>query len=249
MPSRTTQTAAEIADEYRKQIYRLGTPTGDRQFAPWPGLADLLAFVKTRHICTKPADISILNIPAQKEPITARDPTLPVSLISAQGPHGLLQHLPALENDTSSSQLIVVENICPDTLALLGGVCDIDPQFFAEHIQVLPWYRLDERIPDRLASLPSTKKAEDFLSLKYVETRKLSENDASSIHAESVLWPDDLETRLRHSAGKLTPVSRDGQEFPLMAFTRQTISVWCGKKTNCSGWIGEKCSLDSYTYI
>ena len=243
MPSRTTQAAAGIADEYRKQIYRLGTPTGDRQIAPWSGLTNLLAFIKTRHICTKPAEISILNIPAQKEPNAERDPTLPVSLKPVPGSHSLLQHLPALDNDTSSSQLIVVENICPDTLALLGGVYDIDPQFFAEHVQVLPWYRLDERVPDRLPSLPSTKKAEDFLSLRYVETRKISASDASSIHAESVLWPDDLETRLRHSAGKLTPVSRDGQEFPLMAFTRQTISVWCRKKTNCSGWIGKRVCL------
>jgi hypothetical protein len=235
---RPTTSTQEAAEEYRERIRLLGIPVGDRHIAPWPGLKSLLEFITIGHDCTKPAEISIINIPTAGGINVAWDPASEVSVISVEGPHGLLEQLPSFADTALSSQLIIVENICPDTLAYLGGAYDIDPQFFAEHINVLPWYRMDTEIPERLPSLPSTKKAEDFLTLRYVETRELSASDNASIHADSVLWPDPLGTRLKHSAGKLTPLSRQGQEFPLMAFTRQTVSVWCQKKTNGYDWIG-----------
>ncbi|KAF2176590.1 hypothetical protein K469DRAFT_755601 [Zopfia rhizophila CBS 207.26] len=227
----------EAADEYRERIRLLGTPWEGRPITPWPGLTSLLKFIKIRHDCTKPAEISIVNIPAERGINAASGPASEISIIPTEGYHGLLEEMPSLAGNTSSSHLIIVENICPGSLALLGGAYDIDPQFFAGHVNVLPWYRMDEKIPERLPSLPSTKKAEDFLLLRYVETREVSALDNASIHANSVLWPDGHETRLQHSAGKLIPLSRQGQEFPLMAFTRQTVSVWCQKKTNGDGWI------------
>jgi hypothetical protein len=224
----------EAAKEYREQIGRLGIPVGDRHITPWPGLNSLREFITIRHDCTKPAEISIVNIPTAGGFNLALDPASEVSVVSVEGSHGLLEQLPSLDDTTLSSQLIVVENICPDTLAYLGGAYDIDPQFFAEHINVLPWYRIDKNMPERLPSLPSTKKAEDFLTLRYVETRELSALD----NAGSILQPDPFRTRIKHTAGKLTPLSRQGEEFPLLAFTRQTVSVWCQKKTNGYGWIG-----------
>jgi hypothetical protein len=220
----------KAADEYRERIRQLGTlETTDRTIAPWPGLASLRKFIETQHECTKPAEISVVKIPLE-----GGDPASKVEIISTEGP----EHALSLANTTTSSQLIIVENICPKTLALLGGAYDIDPQFFAEHVNVLPWYRMDDKLPERLPSLPSTKKAEDFLLLRYVETRELSPVDNASIHAGSVLKPDSLKTRVKHTAGKLKPVPRQEQEFPLLAFTRQTVSVWCQKKPNGDGWIG-----------
>jgi hypothetical protein len=219
----------EVADEYRERIRQLGTLETDCTIAPWPGLANLRKFIETEHECTKPAEISVVKIPSE-----GGDPASKVEIISTEGP----EHALSLANTTTSSQLIIVENICPKTLALLGGAYDIDPQFFAEHVNVLPWYRMDDKLPERLPSLPSTKKVEDFLLLRYVETRELSPVDNASIHAGSVLKSDSLKTRVQHTAGKLKPVSRQGQEFPLMAFTRQTVSVWCQRKPNGDGWIG-----------
>lgn len=184
------------------------------------------------HVCTKPPEISIVNIPGESGPASE------FSIISPECPWSLLEKLPSLADATLSSQLIIVENICHNTLAILGGTYDIDPQFFAEHVNVLSWYSMNEKVPERLPSLPSTKKGEDFLVLRYVETREVGLSDDASVYARSVLWPDSSETRIAHSAGKLEPVLRPGKTFPWMAFTRQTVSVWCQKKTSGNGWIG-----------
>jgi hypothetical protein len=149
-------------------------------------------------------------------------------------PYHLLENLPSLADTTLSSQLIIVENVCSNSLAILGQTYDIDPQFFAEHVNVLSWYKMYESLPERLPSLPSTKKEEDFLILKFVETRKVELSDDT----DSVLWPDPEETRIRQSAGKLEPIPTILGTFPRMAFTRQTVSVWCRKKTKENGWIG-----------
>jgi hypothetical protein len=94
---------------------------------------------------------------------------------------------------------------------------------------------------ERLPSLPSTRKAEDFLSLSYVSTRQLDEEDDCSISSgQSVI---EAGTMFDHSAARFEPVSgldRMGLEktFPPMIFTRQSVSVWCQKRTHCDGWIG-----------
>jgi len=72
-----------------------------------------------------------------------------------------------------SCRLIIVENICAQTISLLGERFDIDPQFFADHLNNEPWYRI-ANVPDRIPALPSTQKYHDFLQLRYIEPRKIS---------------------------------------------------------------------------
>jgi hypothetical protein len=182
--------------------------------------------------CNTPPDISIVNIPGQG------DRSSKFSITDLQNPHDLVGRLPSLVDNSQSSQLIIIENICSDTLTLLGGYYDIDPQFFAQYTNVLSWYQMREKVPERLTSLPSTRNAEDFLLLRYVSTRELYEEDDASIRARSVIWPDMKNTRLGHSAGRLKPISGPEDTFPPIAFTRQCFSVWCKKKTNSNGWIG-----------
>jgi hypothetical protein len=125
----------------------------------------------------------------------------------------------------------------------LGGVYDIDIQFFAEYTSIVSWYQMYENVPERLPALPSTRNAEDFLSLRYVSTRQLlSEKDDASIRAGSVIWPEMEKTRIGQSAGRLKPISAPKKIFPPMAFTRQGFNVWCKKKIDCQGWIGT-CSM------
>jgi Mg2+ and Co2+ transporter CorA len=219
--------AQEAAVKYRERIKRLG----NCNIAPWPGFTSLRIFTELTHLCKDPPKISRVNIPREGGHASE------FSITALKGPHDLLGQLPSLADTSPFSELIIIENICPDTLTLLGGAYDIDPQFFAEHVSVLSWYQMFEKVPERLPSLPSTKKAEDFLTLRYVSTRELDEKDDASISAESVIWPDMDKTRLRHSAGRLKPVSGPEKTFPPMAFTRQVVSVWCQKKTNCDGWI------------
>lgn len=226
----------DAADEYRERIKRLASKVKrtSNDIPPWPGLANLREFIELerQHPCTKPPEISIINIPGDGSGFSITPPIW--------GYQDLFNQLPSLSNKSPFSHLIIVEHLCPDTLALLGGTYDIDTQFFADHINVLSWYRMVEPVPERLPSLPSTKNAEDFLLLRYVGARELLlEEDAGS-----VLYPDMTKTRMGHSAGKMKPVSWAGKASdpetpdPPMAFTRQTVSVWCQKKANGDGWIG-----------
>jgi CorA-like Mg2+ transporter protein len=223
----------KVSDKYYERIMQF-CPREACDIPLWPGFTALREFMTSEQVCTKPPGISIVNIPWEK------DYTSQLPIILPEDP--FLGELPSLADATPSSQLIIVENICPKTLATLGGTYDIDPQFFAEHINILSWYRMDEKVPERLPSLPSTKKREDFLVIKYVETREIELSDDASI-AESVLWPDPSETRIRQSAGKLEPVSKPGKTFPRMAFTRQTVSIWCQKKTSGNGWVGKNSNI------
>lgn len=228
----STTPSQEAADRYRQWISRLYPREEDCDIPLWPGYTSLRKFVTGELDCTKPPGISMVNVPGRGCPASE------FSIISPESPWDVLEKLPSLADPTPSSQLIIVENICPNSLAILGGTYDIDPQFFAEHINVLSWYKMSENVPERLPSLPSTKKEEDFLVLRYVETREIVLSDDASVYAESILWPDSSEIRIEHSAGKLEPVSISGKTFPRMAFTRKTVSIWCQKKTSGNGWIG-----------
>ncbi|PMD49965.1 uncharacterized protein K444DRAFT_287076 [Hyaloscypha bicolor E] len=234
----------EIRNRYRERIKRLSKYT----ITPWPGLESLGKFIENGYschfstgalqkileegaACNIPPDISIVNIPGEG------DLSSEFSITDLQNPHDLVGRLPSLADNSPSSQLIIIENICSDTLTLLGGYYDIDPQFFAQYTNVLSWYQMREKVPERLTSLPSTRNAEDFLLLRYVSTRELYEEDDASIRARSVIWPDMKNTRLGHSAGRLQPITGPEDNFPPIAFTRQCFSVWCKKKMNCNGWI------------
>jgi hypothetical protein len=248
----------EFRNTYRERVERLWNYT----ITPWPGLQSLRKFIKDGYSCTFcpdalkqvvedgapctiPPDISIVNIPGEGGPASE------FSITNLTTTHDLFDQLPSLADSSPSSQLIIIENICPETLTLVGGYYEIDPQFFAQYTNILSWYQMYEAVPERLTSLPSTKKAEDFLSLRYVSTRELDEADDASIRARSIIWPDMKNTRLGHSAGRLNPISAPEQTFPPMAFTRQCFSVWCKKKTNSAGWIGtsSKLSRRSHSYL
>ena len=234
----------ESAIVYRERIKQLS----NCRITPWPGLESLREFMKDGYsfsfvsaypnlkkkpieACNVPAEISIINIPGEGD-------ASKFSVRHIKDACKLSEPLPSLAENSSSSQLIIVENICPETLALLGGFYDIDIQFFAEHTSVISWYQMYEMVPERLPALPSTRNAEEFLSLMYVSTRQLNENDDASIRADSVIWPDMEKTRVGNSAGRLKPISAPDKIFPPMAFTRHGFSVWCKKKIDCQGWIG-----------
>lgn len=239
----------DFRKKYWDQVDRLWNYT----ITPWPGLESLRNYIKDGYSCTfspdalkpvveegapclLPADISIINIPS---PSPDQAPQFSITdLNNLNNPDDLFKHLPSLEDNSDGSKLVIIESICPKTLTLIGGYYDIDPQFFAQYTNILSWYQMFEAVPERLASLPSTKKAEDFLMLRYVSTRQLTEEPEASIRARSVIWPDMGNTRLGDSAGRLKPISAPEQTFPPMAFTRQCFTVWCKKKTNGNGWIG-----------
>jgi hypothetical protein len=240
---------------YRKRIERFP----NCEITPWPGLENLREFMekgysfsflsappklkeKPIEVCNHPAEISIINIPGEGD-------ASKFSVTHMKGACELSERLPSFAENSSSSQLIIVENICPKTLALLGGFYDIDVQFFAEHTGVVSWYQMNEIVPERLPALPSTRNAEDFLSLRYVSTRQLKETDNSSIRADSVTWPNMEQTRVGNTAGRLKPISAPNKTFLPMLFTRQGFSVWCKKKIDCQGWVGMCSTFGWLNYV
>src|ERR1700722_16490647 len=74
----------------------------------------------------------------------------------------LADSLGSLSKDDSCCRLFVVENVCPRAIALLGGRFDIDTQFFADHVNNLSWYRIDN-VSKRIPALPSSEKGTRFL--------------------------------------------------------------------------------------
>jgi hypothetical protein len=79
------------------------------------------------------------------------------------------------ENHTSISKnscLFIVENICPDTVILLGERFNIDPQAFADHVNHTSWFRIND-VADSMPALPSSQKLDTFLQLRYIEMRKV----------------------------------------------------------------------------
>jgi hypothetical protein len=232
----------DAVKEYCQRLKRL-FPKDPKDIPLWPGYTDLKKFIEDGHACKELPGISIVNIPGDSRHASE------FSITNTTGPSSLLENLTPLGNNIPSSQLIIIENICPNTLTTLGAMYDVDPQFFAEHISVLSWYNMVEKVPERLPSLPSTKKAEDFLTIRYVDTRELHLSEDDSVYASSIMWPDPHHTRVKHSAGKLEPISRPGRVAPRMVFTRQTVSVWCRKKPNGNGWIGMNLHVGSISSL
>ncbi|KAN0117924.1 hypothetical protein V8E51_003901 [Hyaloscypha variabilis] len=176
-----------------------------------------------------------------------------------EGIAGLVHRLeqPAAKD---SCRLIIVENICAQTISLLGERFAIDPQFFADHLNNEPWYRI-ANVPDRIPALPSTQKYHDFLQLRYIEPRKISSyqdlfhgdqpfvveaenaevvgDETLVSDAKSFMKPDEKTTRIPRKAGKLTPRVRKGREFEPLLCTRQVITAWFEKNDDGSvGWTG-----------
>ncbi len=185
-------------EKYRERVDGIWYHT----ITPWPGIESLRKYIKDGYSCTfspdalksivedrapclLPSDISIINIPSPSSEKVSEVSIM--DLNNLDDPDHLFNHLPSLEANSDGSELVIIENICPNTLTLIGGYYDIDPQFFAQYTNMLSWYQMLEAVPERLSALPSTKKAEDFLILRYVSTRQLEEEAEASIRTRSVI--------------------------------------------------------------
>lgn len=163
-------------------------------------------------------------------------------------------------------RLFLVENLCPRIICLLGGAFDVDPQFFADHINNTSWHRIDE-IPERLQALPSVQRNESHLQLRYIEARTLlatrpscSSSSDSTLRGDDVemqcthdhtahhddddaasfIYPDERTTRVLRKAGKLQPRVRAGKSYDRLIMTRQPVTIWVREnETGPQGWVGK----------
>jgi hypothetical protein len=195
------------------------------------------------HTCQRPAKTTIITINPGSP-----NGNIPTSMETNDfnGSMALAQYL-SPPGSNQCCRLFLIENVCPETIALLGGHFDIDPQFFADHIDNTSWYRIVD-VADHIPALPSSKKIHDFLQLRHIETRVFADSPtfkslfdgssqatdvkvaASSSYERTTLTPDITTTRLPRKAGRIIPRSRKGAHFEPLLCTRQVVTVWFQKK-------------------
>jgi hypothetical protein len=232
---------------YRALIQRLNEAS--------PGYQGLHDFVNVKEDnCQVATRFTILTINKDEQPESDKPSIRPRDF---QGATKLAEQLKDLQNQSGSCNIFLVENVCPDTIALLGGFFDINPQFFADHVKNGDWFK-DSALMDQLPALPSSQKWHDFLQVRFVQTIAVSKRSASDIDSGSkyvdeasvdvaqdpsldYLVPDENITRLPRKAGKLTPLARDEQDLDLLLCTKQNITVWFGNKgSQDQGWNGKQ---------
>lgn len=63
-------------------------------------------------------------------------------------------------------RLLIVEDLHPDIVETLGSILNLDPFFFASHIDLYK-FDISRKRPCMTVSLPSRLKSQDFLTLRY----------------------------------------------------------------------------------
>jgi hypothetical protein len=162
-----------------------------------------------------------------------------------------LNHSKVLDLITESNQpdcrLYIIESPCAEIIALLGGSLDINPLFWVEHLDVLPWYRTDEDFyQDPRLILPSTRLRQSYMHLRTIQSRDKQKSDTDSIRSDIY---DDGSTGILRKAGILRQTVARQREFATVVLTRQRFTSWF-KKTSIgggdpkqasrSGWRGKK---------
>lgn len=226
----------------------------------WPGheaLHDFVNVKKHSSLCPAKLTVATINSSSMKTDVS---PT--IEFIDFEDIDDLADSLGSISKDDSCCRLYVVENVCPRAIALLGGRFDIDTQFFADHVNNLSWYRIDN-VSKRIPALPSSEKVLDFLQLRYVDFRPIRKTESQNASnppnriktgisrtwtdmlsdptsdARSLTYPDNTTTRIVRKAAKLVPTKREGKTFNTLLCTRNVITAWFQKKTlGTGGWIG-----------
>jgi hypothetical protein len=234
----------QTSDAYRDIVRRLAEAI--------PTYKTLDHFVNvTKHTCQNPPKVTIVSI--NPESPNSNKPTS-METKDFIGPTELAQYL-ASPGSNQSCRLFLIENLCPDTIAILGGHFDMDPQFFADHIDNTSWYRIME-VADHIPALPSRKKTHDFLQLRHIETRIFTDSPKfkslfnspsqtadieaarvpNSGYESTTVLPDITTTRIPRKAGRIIPKSRKNVNFEPLLCTRQVVTVWFQNKSPGNEW-------------
>lgn len=239
----------QSSQEYRALIQRLNNAS--------PGYQGLHHYVNIKPDTVGiDTEFTLLTIILEESP-TPEKPC--VTSREFQGIAKLADEIASSQTREGSCNIFLVENVCPQTIALLGGYFDINPQFFADHVKNGDWFK-DHSLMDQIPALPSSQKWHDFLQVRFIQTITVSSNSSSNVKRlngsegvgvdtasqdplQDYLVPDESITRLPRKAGKLIPRARDDEfaSLELLLCTKQCITVWFGKKaTGDQGWNGKK---------
>ncbi|ORX95512.1 hypothetical protein BCR34DRAFT_619900 [Clohesyomyces aquaticus] len=164
-------------------------------------------------------------------------------------------------------QLYLVEDLSPHTAKLLGGYLDINPQFFADYIDMVipspsnpktsdrdiqpaPWFRMGN-IAYHLPSLRSLEDRKDYVFTQFIGPREYHPpTDYQSEHATLGDRPkaDTKNTNIERVAGGHDPVQLSDRKVWPVAMTRHSAAAWFGESPSgtAGGWLkGESFRLFS----
>jgi hypothetical protein len=88
------------------------------------------------------------------------------------------------EEDTS--QLLLVENITPTVLTLLGKKWKVSPEFFCSHLENSNWYE-EQNIADHLPALSSVPQS--YLRFQFIGAREFKDNSVPTSVRKSFFLP------------------------------------------------------------
>jgi len=146
----------------------------------------------------------------------------------------------------TAHQLLIIEDVSPGVVAILGGYWKVDPQFFldfldsttsdasldsksvSDALSPIPWFRL-ANVEDHLPPLPSTTHNAEHVNLQFIGSREYNPEEPSK---DPIALPDRLESHTKNGitrvAGGCNPIPREGSRFNPLAFIRQTAAAWFG---------------------
>jgi hypothetical protein len=147
-------------------------------------------------------------------------------------------------------QLFVVENVTSEVMALLGGYCAVDPQFFLDYLDMVvepksngedthtkPWYRI-EKIEEHVPQLVSVKSQSDHVTFRFIGPREYRPDDteAPAIEIPERITSDKRTTRVPRIAGGHNPIQLKNKVFHPAAMTRHHASAWFGMNDSQGVW-------------
>lgn len=155
-------------------------------------------------------------------------------------------------------QLFIVENISPTVVAQLGGYCNVDPQFFLDHIDAslaesehrtptsspnrkevepIPWYRF-RNIDEHLPLLRSVQSSIDHVHLRFIGSREYhcEHGDALKMELPDRIMQDLGRSNVERIAGGYNPVPRDKEQFDPVALTRHGATAWFSGQGRQGEW-------------
>jgi hypothetical protein len=131
-------------------------------------------------------------------------------------------------------QLYIVENITPTVLTLLGGYCNVDPQFFLDYLDAIlrtqhdskesranrteveprPWYRLGD-LEETLPVLRSIQSKMDHIHSRFIGPREYQPEDTKALPVElpDRIEPDLDKRSVERIVGGHNPIPHDGKSF------------------------------------
>jgi hypothetical protein len=159
----------------------------------------------------------------------------------------------------ADAKLILVQNISPEVIRILGGQLKIDPQFFSDYIDAMPsifdvtkyperkrkdiipipWYNI-EKVEPSMPMLASQKCESSHIQIRWVGAREYQGGVKHKELKERIL-PDLTKMNIERNAGLHVPITRNGRSFDHIVLTRHVGSIWFNIKISpvqqgCPQW-------------